>query len=152
MRLQSDSNQVLGHVSIDCKDVSGCLDSIMVHLLGEGNSFSGNVFSAVDGKVCRRRVYAVNEPIHYLAFHDNCSLVILLHHAADGKVTLMLMPLHGHGSDQSIDQVNNKFSLTHNVCSKEEFASKYSPIEILGRDRLFNKLCMSSNSHNSLKE
>jgi hypothetical protein len=103
MRLQSDSNQVLGHVSIDCKDVSGCLDSIMVHLLGEGNSFSGNVFSAVDGKVCRRRVYAVNEPIHYLAFHDNCSLVILLHHAADGKVTLMLMHLHGHGSNQSID-------------------------------------------------
>jgi uncharacterized protein (DUF2147 family) len=51
MCLQSDSNQVLRNVSIDCKDVSGSLDSIMVHLSGEGNSFSGNVISAVDGKV-----------------------------------------------------------------------------------------------------
>jgi hypothetical protein len=49
--LRSDSNQVLGNVYIDCKDVSGSLNSIMVHLSGESDSFSGNVFSAVDGKV-----------------------------------------------------------------------------------------------------
>jgi hypothetical protein len=48
-----------------------------------------------------------HELIHYLAFHDDHSLV-LLHCTADGyQVTLMPMPLHGTGGDQSIYQVNN---------------------------------------------
>lgn len=36
---------------VDCHDMSTSLENILVHLLGEGSSFGGNVFTAADGEL-----------------------------------------------------------------------------------------------------
>jgi FAD/FMN-containing dehydrogenase len=38
-------------LAIDCHDMPTSLDTILVHLLGEGSSFGGNVLTAGDGKL-----------------------------------------------------------------------------------------------------
>jgi hypothetical protein len=95
-------------------------------------------------------------PVHQLPPNE---VKILLGHMEDGKclvpltTSIVRFTVRLFTQDQSLlpppTQIDNKFSLTHGVYSKEEFASKYSRIVIFGRDRLFNKLCISSNAHHS---